>query len=319
MSLPPGERGPARVPDFFIVGHEKCGTTAMYRMLRKHPEIFMPDFKEPRFFSMDLGAPQPGGARPRTLEQYLALFAGADPAQRVGEASPQYIRSPSAASLIAERQPHARIVAILREPASFLHAFHIQTVQSRLEPERDLRKALALEPARSEGRLLPAHTHPSWLMYSQHVRYVEQLRRFAEHFPAEQILTLIYDDYRRDNAATLAGVMRFLDVDDTVVLEPFKATPERRKAVRFMPLHRISRRMRLARNKPASADPLTRAVARLAPVAAQDLWRRVVYKVPPPPDRALMLELRRRFKPEVEALSEHLGRDLIALWGYDAL
>jgi hypothetical protein len=32
-----------------------------------------------------------------------------------------------------------------------------------------------------------------------------------------------------------------------------------------------------------------------------------------------MLEVRRRFRGEVEALSEHLGRDLIALWGYDKL
>jgi hypothetical protein len=32
-----------------------------------------------------------------------------------------------------------------------------------------------------------------------------------------------------------------------------------------------------------------------------------------------MLELRRRFKPEVAALSEHLSRDLVTLWGYDSL
>ena len=32
-----------------------------------------------------------------------------------------------------------------------------------------------------------------------------------------------------------------------------------------------------------------------------------------------MLELRRRFKPEVEATSEYLGRDLVALWGYDGM
>jgi hypothetical protein len=32
-----------------------------------------------------------------------------------------------------------------------------------------------------------------------------------------------------------------------------------------------------------------------------------------------MVELRRRFKPEVLALSEYLERDLVALWGYDRL
>ena len=45
----------------------------------------------------------------------------------------------------------------------------------------------------------------------------------------------------------------------------------------------------------------------------------VVFTDPEPPDEALMLELRRRFKPEVVALSEYLNRDLVTLWGYDRL
>ena len=43
-----------RMPDFFIVGAPKCGTTAMFYYLKQHPEIFMPEQKEPRFFSSDL-------------------------------------------------------------------------------------------------------------------------------------------------------------------------------------------------------------------------------------------------------------------------
>jgi hypothetical protein len=47
------------------------------------------------------------------------------------------------------------------------------------------------------------------------------------------------------------------------------------------------------------------------------LRRRVVYSAPPAPDESLMAELRVRFKGEVVALSEYLGRDLVAEWGYD--
>ena len=42
-----------------------------------------------------------------------------------------------------------------------------------------------------------------------------------------------------------------------------------------------------------------------------------MYGSPPPADESVMLELRRRFKPEVVALSEYLDRDLVSLWGYD--
>ena len=47
--------------------------------------------------------------------------------------------------------------------------------------------------------------------------------------------------------------------------------------------------------------------------------KRFVFGEPTPPPRELMLELRRRLRPEVEALSEHLGRDLVSEWGYEEL
>jgi hypothetical protein len=311
---------PGRIPEFFIIGHEKCGTTALYKMLRRHPQVFMPDYKEPRFFSSDIRAtaPKPGGGKPQTLEAYMALFADARPEQLAGEASPQYIRSPGAAGRIAEVRPDARIIAILREPAGFLRSYHQQCVQSTLETERDLHTALALEPERREGRHLPPGTEsPAWLLYSEHVRYVEQLRRYHAVFPPEQVLVLIYDDYRRDNIETLRRVLRFLDVDDTLALEPIETKRETHTTVRFMPLHRISRRLRMAKHKPENAGTVARTVSRITPRPLQMAWRRVVYSRPAPADAELMRELRRRFKPEVVALSEYLGRDLVALWGYE--
>src|ERR1700726_3528122 len=105
-AVPPALQGTAtRLPDFFVVGHEKCGTTALYAMLRRHPQVYMPDLKEPRFFSPEVrNAARENDDNPYTdtLEEYLALFAPAGPEQLVGEASPQYLRSPDAAARIAE-------------------------------------------------------------------------------------------------------------------------------------------------------------------------------------------------------------------------
>jgi hypothetical protein len=311
-----------RVPDFFIVGHEKCGTTALYTVLRRHPQVYMPDFKEPRFFSPEVRVTEPEqDDQPftDTLESYLALFADARPEQLIGEASPQYLRSPTAARRIAELQPDARIIAILREPASFLRSFHIQCLQAGRETHRDLREALELEGARRQGRHLPrGHTSPAWLLYSEHVRYVEQLRRFHAEFPPEHVLVLIYEDYRRDNDATLRTVQRFLGVDDTAPIEPVQIM-QTQSTVRFTHLHPLSRRLRLARHRPEHAGALARASAALAPKPLRVLWRRLFFTQPPAPDERLMLELRRRFKPEVQALSDYLGRDLIELWGYDRI
>jgi hypothetical protein len=317
-----------RVPDFFIVGHQKCGTTALYLMLKRHPQIFMPEIKEPRFFAPELRSRFRSRATSRrkylhTLEGYLSLFAPASPEQRAGEASPVYLRSTTAARRIADVQPDARIIAILREPASFLRSFHLQAMQSHLETQRDFRKALALEDARRMGKRIPRRSHtPQALLYSEHVRYVEQLRRFHAAFPAEQVLVLIYDDFRADNEATVRKVLRFLDVDDSAAIAPVET--KRLKAVRSLALHELADSVRVARLNPAAASPFARVANTLTPErlrsdAVRALWRRVVYSPPAPPDEELMLELRRRYRGEVVALSEYLGRDLVTLWGYDEI
>jgi len=60
---------PRRRPDFFVVGQPKSGTTALYEMLRQHPQIYMPDLKEPEFFAADLRrrAPRDVGGVSRPL------------------------------------------------------------------------------------------------------------------------------------------------------------------------------------------------------------------------------------------------------------
>jgi hypothetical protein len=318
-------------PDFFIVGHQKCGTTALYEMLRGHPQIFMPTLKEPRFFAADLrsrlraeDAARPAENRlPYTLDAYLELFAGASERQLAGEASPQYLRSRAAASAIAEVQPQARIIAILREPASFVRSFHQQFLHANQETEHDLRRALRLEATRREGRQIPRGCHqPSELAYCEHVRYVEQLQRFESAFGRERMLILIYDDFRRDNLASGREILRFLGVDETFPIEAVETKPL--GEVRSGALHRLTGAARRARRHPAAAGRVGAALGTLSALPARSstlrgISRRLTYTEPAAPDPELALELRQRFKGEVVALSDYLGRDLVSLWGYDSI
>jgi hypothetical protein len=310
MTAPPDERAAPerRVPDFFIVGHHKSGTTALYEMLRHHPQIFMPSVKEPRFFDTDLHALGAGGTR-RTLAEYLALFDDATPEQRLGEASPSYLRSRVAARAIAEMQPAARCIAILREPASFVRSLHSQLVQEHVETELDLGRAFDSERRVRNGQVVHR--------YSDHIHYVEQLRRYHEALPREQTLVLIYDDFRADNEAAVREVLRFLRVDESAPIEAREANPS--VAVRSQRLDRLVRRAYGPRG--AGGRALRQAVRTLAPEqlragALPALRRRLVYREQAPFDPALQTRLRERFRDEVRALSEYLDRDLESLWGY---
>jgi hypothetical protein len=312
----------ARLPDFFIVGQSKSGTTALYEILREHPQIYMSVPKEPVFMASDhhQGLWAMVRTRPRTLEDYLALFADAAPEQTVGEASSVYLWSQTAAANIAALQPQARIVAILREPASFVRSLHLQMLQNHIETVKDLGKALSLEDARRRGVGVPRGcVWPQALLYSERVRYVEQLRRFGDVFRPENVLVLIYDDFRADNEGTVRRVLDFLGVDDAVPVVAREANPTVRLRARWLDdvIHGVS----------VGGGPVMKGVrVGIKAVTSRRLRHRalgmrgsVVYGAPRAPDEQLMLELRGRFKGEVEALSDYLGRDLVDLWGYGSV
>jgi hypothetical protein len=313
-----------RVPDFFVVGHPKCGTTALYEMLMGHPQIFLPTSKEPWYFASELlerTPPRPTGT-PSTLQEYASWFAQARPEQRVGEASAMYLWSRTAARRIAEVQPGAQIIAIIREPASFLRSLHLEWVQIYVEVETDLRKAIELEEERRQGRQIPRHTYwPVALLYSEYVRYVEQLERYRVAFGEEQMKVIVYDDFRADNAGTLREVLRFLGVEEDYPLRLREANPTVR--VRSRAVHELLHAVSVghgpfshAIKEAVKAVVPSRRLRRSALYATQ---RRLVFADPEPPDEEFMTQLRSRFKPEVVALSEYLGRDLVALWGYEEI
>jgi hypothetical protein len=302
-----------RFPDFFIVGHPKSGTTALYKILRSHPQIYMPDLKETLFFARELHPRLRSDRHPDTLEEYLQLFAGAGADQRLGEATPSYLRSRLAAGRISELQPDARIIAILREPASFIRSMHLELLKDHIETEKDLRKAMAHE--------LRIRDEKPFLWYSiEAVEYAEQLRRYHAAFGEEQVLVLIYDDFRDDNEATVAKVLEFLGVDRSAPVASSQANES--VLIRSPRAYETFRSLYLGRGPAARVTKA--AIKAVTPRQVRRdglhaLRHRVLYSKPPPPDEQLMLELRRSFKGEVQALSDYLGRDLVTQWGYDRI
>ena len=313
-----------RWPDFFLVGHHKSGTTAMYEMLRRHPQLFMPDLKEPRWMASDLRWRGPSDLRrrnPQTAEEYLQLFGGARPDQLLGEASATYLFSHDAAARIAERRPDAKIIAILREPVSFLVSLHTTYLQIQFEVERDLLRAIALEPDRRAGRKVPPRAYlPQLLQYSEQVRYLAQLRRYEERFAPENMLVLIYDDFQRDNAASVRRVLSFLGVEDTEPPAPLEAnvTTWSNRAPRIDAAMTSAALGRGRAWAPFSRAAKLLTTKRMRHSALRAMRRRFVIAEPERLSDDVVGTLRECFAPEVAAVGEHLGRDLVSLWSYES-
>jgi hypothetical protein len=133
------------------------------------------------------------------------------------------------------------------------------------------------------------------------------------------VLVLIYDDFRSDNDATVRRVERFLGVEERGAVSSAEANPSVRRRVGVdNALHEAffggGGVMRAARR---AARLVTPEQARRR--AFRTLREKLVFATPGDADEELMLELRRRFRGEVEALAEYLDRDLVGEWGYEGL
>ena len=224
-------------PDFFIVGHAKSGTTALYEMLRSHPQIFMPELQgaavlRDRAARARFRRAREGTLR-ETLEEYLALFArrAPGPARRRGLVARTCGRT-RPPRRIAAAAPDARIIAILREPASFLRSLHLQlAAETTSRPRTTCARRSRSRTSGAQGREIPRR---SLLAAGAALLRPRPLRRAAAPLPRrasrrEQVLVLIYDDFRADNEATVREVLRFLGVDDTAA-DRAAARPTRRCA-----------------------------------------------------------------------------------------
>lgn len=198
------------VPNLFIVGAPKCGTTAWVEYLSGHPQVYFAPLKEPHYFSEDF----PDFRWVKTPEDYAELFRNAGVARVAGEASVQYLYSTVAARRISEFNPAARVLVFLRNQSTFLPSYHNQLLYNRDETIRDFAKVWRMA-LRGGRKSVPASCRsPAFLDYPAVGRFDEQLERYLDVFPASQIMVLRYECWTRDPREAYRQVLDFLGLDD---------------------------------------------------------------------------------------------------------
>jgi len=278
-------------PNLFLVGAPKCGTTALHDYLAQHPNIFMSEPKEPHYFCTDVDAP----FAIRDRAAYEALFARAS--RRVaGESSATYLYSRVAAQKISETYPEAKIITMLRNPLEMLPSLHSQKRVNGTEEYPTFAEALEAEKKRKAGLLEARGAFP---YYYDAARYAEQLTRYRERFPAAQVHVIVFDDFKRDAGAVYAEVLRFLGL---APFTPNLKVVNRNKRVRSRALHDV------LQNPRSPVNRLPKPLNTFTYKALDRLNSAVETRVPL--DAEVAEQLKRDFTPEVERLSELLGRDL---------
>ena len=306
--------GPAvrKSPFFFIVGAPRCGTTALGEYLSQHPDIFMAK-KEMHHFGSDLHFGPQFYRRDRTA--YLSEFDAWDGQARAGEASVWYLFSKQAASEIKAFNPDSRIIIMLRKPAEMLGSLYNVFRCDGNEHLPTFREALAAETDRRAGHKIGRRTYlRQGLVYREVARFTEQVRRYYELFGRERVHVVLYDEFAAKTTRVFKDVLDFLDVDSTqipavlpVINGNVSANTVKCSFLRNLlsdPLVRGSA-IALSSRLPHSISKAMQIVeARLTQMNHRHSKR-------PQVDADIEERLCREFTPEVERLSDLLGRDLM--------
>ena len=205
--------------DFFVVGVQKGGTSALDSYLKQHPEILMSSKKEIHFFDTDDHFKE---AKPNydILKGYYPSYKKH---KLLGEITPSYMYWNPAIERIHRYNSDVKILAILRNPME--RAFS----NWNMEYARGNESLNFLECIEREISEIDTQTKVQNI-YSAYVErglYRNQMERINAYFSKEQVMYIKYEDFLSHQESTVARVLDFLDV------EPFLGTFETKTVNKF--------------------------------------------------------------------------------------
>lgn len=315
------------LPDFFVLGAPKCGTTTFCAELGEHPEIAFSDPKETRAFGMDdlrvdnhslslnrarwLAYDYDADFNGSVAQIYREAFARARPGQLRGEGTPTYLASPLACERIAERCPSGRFIVLLRHPTErLLSHYHFEAQRCAVNAPMFGALQHALVDTAAVGH------------------YVEHLRRWFAKFPRERFLILPFEAWSRDRESYDAMVCDFLNIERisfarsgpraNVTGSPLSPALHRLfgHLIQELRSQRFMRRETAAPAPPgATADQMLRLGLRVTRRAQRALMR--PGRRAEPISESLRPYLDRYYERQNRGLSELTGFDFASLWSLD--
>lgn len=204
------------LPNFFVAGAARSGTTSLWDHLIQHPEIFMPSGiknKEPGYFSDNYSISD--------FDEYVSLFKIANE-KMIGEASGAYLTSPESPGRIKDMIPEAKFIIMLRNPADRAYSLYNWMVKEGYEYIQTFEKALQIEKSRRLNN--PAFMKTSLIYYYNYLYfhsglYSEQVKRYFENFPEDKVLFIIFEEFRENVNKYVQEAYAFLGVDSSFVPE----------------------------------------------------------------------------------------------------
>ena len=191
-----------RKPDFLCVGAAKAGTTTLHDILIQHSDIYLPKFKEAHFFDQD----EHFNKGVKWYEKNV--FGGVKREKVIGEITPSYLYFEDVPRRIAETiGTDVKLIFMLRHPVDRAWS-HYQMHHLRGNEKLSFEDAIKEEPLRLNGDFLST----SRFSYMDRGNYADQINRFLEFFPKENMHFILFEDFVKDIPTHINAVLEFLEV-----------------------------------------------------------------------------------------------------------
>lgn len=299
------------LPNLFIIGAPKCGTSSMFRWLSSHPEVCASNPKETWFFAdreLDYIKVR-AHHRKSEIADYLRYFEPADEQTLVRmEGSTHYLYSDVALEFLSQLSPIPKLIVQLRDPALRIWS-HFNYVRQRAVDEvavsfPDYLRALLA----SDDSFFSEVTQEPWqrfLLQNQLTfsDYHEHLEKWLGRFARQHIKILVLEDVMQRERQVVQQIANWLSIDPGYY-EDFDF--RRQNVTRSRRAKRMRSRLRpLARILPAPVAEVAKRTMgrRLAPLKVEQTAA----------DRAAIDELRDWFLPGMRRLEQAADLDL-SLW-----
>jgi hypothetical protein len=284
-----------RLPNFFIIGSARCGTTLLRGLLDQHPQIYFGPTKEPMFFCR----------RPHHVADpvaYVHEFDGVRDELAVGDSSHAYLSDPDSPATLQAFFPDARIILIVRNPADRARALYLLMRSLGWEHHGCFEDALAAEDQRfSRGRVFPNGFESFWMyMYFRSGLFGDQVERWQQFFRPEHIRVITLYDLVIDPDSILGDLHDFLKVVRLPAPEIERVNPS--TGVRWFPVTMVERQLlhRLGNRGIPSARRLEARLHRINDVPVPDYH---------PPTRDALVN---RYLPDLHRFHDLTGIDILA-------
>jgi hypothetical protein len=290
-----------RMPNLFLIGAAKAGTTALYDYLAQHPQVFLSQVKEPMFFSRE-------EYYARGLDWYEdEYFEGAEDYPVRAEATPHYLYwsekvAPRIKEVYGERP--VKFIASFRDPVSRAYSWYWNMVREGRE-DLDFDEALQVEERRLRQNRYELYQRGSMVYgYSAGSRYASLLQPYLELFSPESFFFVFQDDLKSRANETCEEIFEFLGIDSSTQINTSNSNPAAMPRSRL--LHKTLRQRSLFKEFIKPFIPIR--VRRPLKSKLMDVNLKETSYVPL--DRQLAHELRLSYRTEIEKLEKITGRDL---------